>query len=290
MIDNDFAERPGYVLGHSDAELKRLMRQGAFYADLTEDVLRRAGLCPGTRVLDIGCGAGDVSLLAARLVGPSGLVVGVDRSEQAIALARARVDRAGFSWVRFVVAELETFVCNETFDALIGRFVLLYLSDPATRLRALARHLRSGGIVAFQEMDMHFAHSVPEAPLFRQCLHWIINVFEKARFEPDMGSRLFATYLCAGLPAPRMIATGRLEGGPDSPAYEYLAETVRSLIPMIERFDVATAAEIGIETLAARLREEAVAGNRCIFPPLLIGAWSRWHLPETEANGGAAPA
>jgi ubiquinone/menaquinone biosynthesis C-methylase UbiE len=285
MIDNDPLESPGYVLGHSDAELKRLMRQGAFYADLTEDVLRRAGLCPGMRVLDIGCGAGDVSLLAARLVGPSGVVVGVDRSEQAIAVARTRANGAGLSWVRFVAAELETFLCGETFDALIGRFVLLYLSDPAARVRTLARYLRAGGIVAFQEMDLHSAHSVPEGPLFRQCLHWAISVFEKANFEPDMGSKLFATFLRAGLPAPQMIATARLEGGPDSPVYEYLAETVRSLMPMLERFEVATSAEIDIESLAARLREEAVAADHCIFAPLLIGAWCRRDVPEIDASG-----
>ena len=58
-----------YPLGYSETEFKRLERQGAFLRDLTEDVLRRAGLAAGMHVLDVGCGVGDVSLLAATLVG-----------------------------------------------------------------------------------------------------------------------------------------------------------------------------------------------------------------------------
>jgi hypothetical protein len=60
-----------YPLGDSSAELARLERQAAFFGDLTEDLLRRAGIVQGMRVLDIGCDAGDVSLLTARLVGPT---------------------------------------------------------------------------------------------------------------------------------------------------------------------------------------------------------------------------
>ena len=65
MTDTSTRSDSDYVLGHADAELQRLAEQSAFYADLTEDAFRRAGLAPGIRVLDVGCGAGDVSLLAA---------------------------------------------------------------------------------------------------------------------------------------------------------------------------------------------------------------------------------
>jgi SAM-dependent methyltransferase len=62
-----------YPLGYSEAEAKRLMEQGAMLEDLTADLLSRAGLAPGMRVLDVGCGVGDVSLLAARIVGKKAL-------------------------------------------------------------------------------------------------------------------------------------------------------------------------------------------------------------------------
>ena len=69
--------------------------KGRLLHDLTEDVLRRAGIGPGVRVLDIGCGVGDVSLLAGKLVGPTGLVLGVDRSADSIDIAQRRATEAG---------------------------------------------------------------------------------------------------------------------------------------------------------------------------------------------------
>jgi len=67
-----------YVLGHADVEIRRLLLQARLYDNDTERALHRAGLRPGMRVLDVGCGPGDVSFVAARLVGPGGNVLGVD--------------------------------------------------------------------------------------------------------------------------------------------------------------------------------------------------------------------
>jgi ubiquinone/menaquinone biosynthesis C-methylase UbiE len=83
-----------YPLGYSEAEAKRLMEQGAMLEDLTGDLLSRAGLAPGMRVLDLGCGVGDVSLLAARIVGEKGSVLGVDRSASSLEIARGRANTA----------------------------------------------------------------------------------------------------------------------------------------------------------------------------------------------------
>jgi 2-polyprenyl-3-methyl-5-hydroxy-6-metoxy-1,4-benzoquinol methylase len=264
-----------YPLGDSTAELARLERQAAFFADLTEDWLRRAGLVAGMRVLDIGCGAGDVSLLAARLVGPTGAVLGIDRSAEAVAWARQRAAQAGVAWAEFAAADLDKVEPLGTFNALIGRLILLYLPDRAAILRRLVARLQPEAIVAFQEMDMRAARAVPEGRLFRRCRDWIAAAFQLAGAEPDMGSRLFATFQQAGLPPPKMIAAGRVEGGPDSACYEQLAAILERLLPVLERSGLATAAEVGIATLALRLREEAAALQQCIVFPTLIGAWCR---------------
>jgi SAM-dependent methyltransferase len=97
-------------LGAACFEVTRLARQATFVRDLTEDVLRRAGVERGMRVLDLGCGNGDTSLLLAKLVGPSGLVVGVDPSLEAIDVAEKRATAAGRCyWTRFIAADLDTF-------------------------------------------------------------------------------------------------------------------------------------------------------------------------------------
>jgi len=283
LVDNkarnaDRSARPdgrAYPLGYSDDEFKRLELQAALLHDLTEDVLRRAGMAPGMRVLDIGCGVGDVSMLAGALVGSAGEVHGIDRSPHALAVASGRVAAAGQHWVRFAATEIEEFSTGTTFDAVVGRLILMYLPDPAATLRRLCSHVRTGGIVAFHEMAMPLARSVPEGDLFHRCIEWIVEVFAHAGFEVDMGGKLFATFAACGLPPPQMIVGGRMEGGADSPVYEYLAGTLRSLLPMMERYGVATAADVDIDTLAARLRLEAVGHNASVMPPPLIGAWTR---------------
>jgi ubiquinone/menaquinone biosynthesis C-methylase UbiE len=271
----DKAQPAPYVLGHSEPELQRLIEQSRFYGELTEQFLRSAGLGAGMRVLDVGCGAGDVSLLAATLVGASGTVLGIDQSPPAIALARRRAELAGLTYVTFRAAELSGLGLCEPFDALIGRLILMYLPSPAAALRAMAQHIRPGGIIAFQEMDMSAARAVPDSPLYLKCGHWIITTFQQAGFETDMGSKLFTTFREAGLPEPQMTLGARIGGGAEMPGYEWTAQTVRSLLPMMERLGVATAQEVDIETLADRLRDEVVTGDGVIISPAMIGAWTR---------------
>lgn len=264
-----------YALGYSEDEFRRLERQGNYYRDLTEDVLVRAGIGPGMRVLDVGCGVGDVSLIAARLVGAVGSVLGVDRSDEAIATAAARVAKAGYAdTVRFHAADLASYRPEAAFDAVIGRFILMYLPDPAGALRRFAACLRPGGIVAFHEMSMPQARSAPEGPLFRRSMGWIMDTFTRAGFEVDMGCKLHRAFHDAGLPAPEMIAGGRVEAGADAFAYDYIAQTLRSLMPIAERVGSATRAEVAVETLADRLRSEALAGSACIVLPTLVGVWA----------------
>jgi hypothetical protein len=66
-----------------------------------------------------------------------------------------------------------------------------------------------------------------------------------------------------------------VESGPDSPVYAYVAQTTRTLLPLMERTGVATATEVEVDTLAARLREQVVAADATVVPPPLIGAWTR---------------
>ena len=74
-----------YALGSTDAEHERLIRQATRLAPYTERFFREAGISTGQRVLDIGSGVGDVAMLAAGLVGPSGEVLGVERDARSIA-------------------------------------------------------------------------------------------------------------------------------------------------------------------------------------------------------------
>lgn len=66
-----------YVTGRTSTETERLQLQASVLAPHSAHLLRLAGITPGPRVLDVGCGAGDLSMLLADLVGPDGAVIGV---------------------------------------------------------------------------------------------------------------------------------------------------------------------------------------------------------------------
>lgn len=76
-----------YVVGSADPELRRPQTISVLYWNITRRWLENAGIGPGMSVVDVGCGPGNVTLLAADLVGPTGSVVGVDGASEALALA-----------------------------------------------------------------------------------------------------------------------------------------------------------------------------------------------------------
>lgn len=263
-----------YVLGHSEQELVRLERQSAVFATETRSVLHTAGLRPGMTVLDVGCGVGDVSLMAAEMVGSAGKVLGIDRAGQALSVARARAERGGYGWLRFEDADAYSFEPEGTFDAAIGRFILLHVADPVGVLKRLTSFLNPGGALAFLEMDIDQAGAVPPLPLLTQCIDWITATYRRVGVEPNMGCGLYAAFRAAGLD-PRLVATQQIESGADSIVYGFTTQTLVSLVPAMEKLGIATAAEVDVDTLAARLRDAALAGDHCIFMPRLIGAWAK---------------
>ena len=114
--------------------------------------------------LDIGSGAGDVAFLAAKLVGISGEVVGTDRSPIAVEAARSGAAVRGLSNVSFQFGDPSALAFERLFDAIVGRYVLMFSAEPVAMLKGIARHLRPGGIIVFHEPDWTGALSFPCAP------------------------------------------------------------------------------------------------------------------------------
>lgn len=268
-----------YPLGYSTEEQQRLKDQAAYLAELTADVFRRGGLRQGMDVLDIGSGVGDVALLAAELVGPGGSVLGVERAASSVEASRRRVAELALPNILFEESELETFTTERTFDAMIGRFVLMYVPDPAMVLRRLVRHLRPGGIVVSLELDLSQIGQFPPSELFLQARRWLLDGFASGGTDLDMGTNLYATFLQAGLPAPKMTALQPVVGGPASQGYADLAQGVRSLLPVLQRKGLADPVEISIDTLADRLRADAAAHHRVVYMSRLVGAWAQVGRP-----------
>jgi hypothetical protein len=114
----------------------------------------------------------------------------------------------------------------------------------------------------------------PPSALFAEVYRWIFDAFSAAGAERDMGAKLLPTFSSANLPRPEMIAVTPVQSGPSSAYYEFLSDMVVSMLPIIEREGIASAADIDLPTLADRLRQDAVDNERVIFPQRVVSAWT----------------
>ena len=266
-----------YTMGRSDEETERLIEQSRLFEPITRRFLTSAGIGEGMRVLDIGSGAGDVALIAAELVGPKGEVVGVDMNPDILEIARKRARLAEHENVRFLAGDAQGLDLGGQFDALVGRLVLMYLPDPVAVLKQLLNQVRPGGIVMFQEIDFTIteAYRHPDTPLMSKLGDWIVEVFERSGANGNMGLELYRVFVEAGLPEPAFDAGMLLGGSADWPGYSYVANSFRSVIPLLEHYGIATAEEVDIDTIPQRVRAEIVAAKRPVVIPPHFGAWAR---------------
>src|SRR5262249_25099134 len=162
------------------------------------------------------------------------------------------------------------------FDAVIGRFVLPFQSDPAQMLEKLARHLRPGGLIAFHEADIGGYRSFPPSPIYDACCRWIVETGQHLGFDARTGMKLHSLFCSAGLPAPSMRLEAVLGGGANGlDCLDLVVGLVDAFSEHMVRLGVATAAEIGLETLMERMSKEAIASGSVIVGRFEIGAWCR---------------
>jgi ubiquinone/menaquinone biosynthesis C-methylase UbiE len=120
----------------------------------------------GSRVLDVGCGPGSITLGLAQAASP-GEVVGVDLQQRVVERARVLAADRGISNVRFEVADAyELPFADGTFDAVLEHRVLMHLSDPVRGLREVRRVLRAGGVLGLRDVDVATAVRWPTTPKF----------------------------------------------------------------------------------------------------------------------------
>ena len=269
-----------YVLGHNDREQLRLIKQARFLAPFTEAFLRSAGIASGMRVLDIGCGMGDVTMLTAQVVGPTGRVVSIDLDQASIETARRRVLAMGLENVKFHRADLVTFADAELFDAIIGRLVLEFAPDTTAAIKRLCALLRPGGIMAFQEPSwrMWLAYTA-HLPLRSAVTTLIHKTFVAGGVNTEMELPIYRAFLAADLSVTDMRIELPIGDSPEfrSLLYELLlavwgrAEALR--LPLDGLGDP--------NTLASRLDDELNVNKSLASFIALVGASARKRLTHS---------
>jgi len=264
----------GYVMGRTSAETERLQLQAHILAPHSAYLFRLAGITSGMRVLDVGCGAGDVSMLLAELVGPDGAVIGVDMNPTILESARARATDAGLTNVSYLEADLTDLRLDEQVDAVVGRLILLHLEKPAATIRALSRLVHTGGVVSFQECNLTRTRSVPPTPVVTRSMGWMIDALRAAGLTPDLGEQTASILRDAGLSVEGAATTGSA-GSAESVMPEYVEGCVRSLLPAVLAHGQVTEAEVDIDTVAERIARELKEAGAMCWSPELAAAWAR---------------
>jgi SAM-dependent methyltransferase len=260
-----------YPLDSDERERRRLRMQSEVLVPLTERMLDRASIGPGSSVLELGCGAGDMTLLLARRVGARGTVLAVDRDPAQIESARARIAQAGVCNVSFVHADLDQWGPTEAYDVVVGRYVLIYVASPEALVERASTWMVPGGALAFLEMD--FFRGVrstiwpPALAETNRAIEFIGDVMLDAGIIPHMAARLPS--ILARYGEVQVETAAPLQFGARS--IELPLEAVRSVIPTARRLGRADAGQHDVDALLAR----ELAGRDDLtvtVPPMSVAA------------------
>jgi ubiquinone/menaquinone biosynthesis C-methylase UbiE len=189
-----------YLLGRADAELARLRNQIADLALDSAAQLDRIGIAPGERVVDLGCGPGGVLGLLAERVGPTGHVLGIERSPHFVELARDLAAERGLEQVEVVEGDAyATGLADGSFDGASMRLVLVNVPEPERIVREMVRLVRPGGWIASFEADYVTHDCVPPLPAWRRLFDAYDAHARHHGIDLFVGRRIGALFAAAGV-------------------------------------------------------------------------------------------
>lgn len=189
--DSDQPDRD-YVIGVNEAEIARLGTQHAVWRHTALKAWERAGLKPGMKVADIGCGPGYASLDLAAAVGPHGHVIGVDQSRTFLKVLRDRAEGQGLSNVETIESDLADLeLAEESLDLIYVRWVLSFVAEPEAALARLVRALKPGGAIVLQEYGCYRTFRIePHEPVLDRFLDAVEESWKAGGGDANVARRL----------------------------------------------------------------------------------------------------
>lgn len=259
-----------YVLRRGEDGAARLRLLNRLKGPSTMALLRRAGLQPGWRCLDVGCGIGAVSLAMARRVGPTGQVTGLDLDPGFIAVARAEAARLGLA-ADFHVADIGTLDLAAGYDLVFSRYLLSHLPDPEDKLARLVAAVAPGGLLVVEDVDFPGSVCYPPNAAFDAYVTFYNEVVRANGGDPELGRRLGLLLGEAGLQGVRMaVAQPVFVTGPGK---RLAAVTLTHLRDRILHAGVASAETV--DAAVAGLEEFAAEPGSMLTMSRTFQAWGR---------------
>lgn len=205
-------------------------RRDRVLAPVAEALLAAAHLAPGEGVVDIGCGCGATTLAAARAVGPTGAVYGIDLSEPMLDVARRRAETSGLSNVTLVQGDVQTHRFPARSDVAISRFGTMFFADQVAALANIRHGLRPGGrlcLATWQPLEANDWLTIPGAALLRYGDLPDAETSGRTMFSQSDPDRITTMLHAAGFSDPRLepVELSLVLGADAEEAVDYLATT-----------------------------------------------------------------
>ena len=229
--------------------------------NITYKFWENLGIKSGMRVLEAGSSIGNLTIMLAEMAGPDGSVTGIDFDDKMLSIAQKKMEENKITNVEFRKADLSKPLPfeDEQFDVIAGRRILMYLPNPGETVNNLARVLKRGGIIGFQEHDATMmTHSIADMPLHEKVNRWMWETVEKEGGDIHTGYKLWNILAQEGLAVEKVTAEAVVQT-PNQP--NNMTPIIRAMMGRITKLNNITEEEIDIETLDERLKKEMLETN-----------------------------
>jgi len=189
-----------YLLGHSANEEERLRRQPHELAPDSRRLLDQLDIRPGDQAIDVGCGPQGILDLLSERVGPKGTVVGLERSESTVRLARKFVAERQLRNVEVLEADAKsTGLPRDSFDVVHARLVLVNVPEPQRVVEEMIALARPGGVIASHEADWGAFLCNPPSRAWDRLLEVFLAYSRNNGIDLFVGRKTHQMFRAAGL-------------------------------------------------------------------------------------------
>jgi ubiquinone/menaquinone biosynthesis C-methylase UbiE len=271
-----------YAIRGGKAGARRLDLLAHVMAPTTEALLAAAGVGPGMRCADVGCGAGHVSRTLAGMVGPTGSVVGLDFDPVKLATARAECGKAGATNVEFRLADVTLWSEPGAYDLIYGRFIVSHLAERPAQVARMCGALGASGTLVLEDIDFSGAFCRPANRWYERYCVLYAEVIGRRGGDANAGADLYRMCLDAGLQDVRVRVAQPVHCG-------RAAEKELSLSTMVNIADAVAADGLADRDELAEIIREFTAFTEdprsVIACPRIFQVWGRLPLWADRPSG-----